>query len=83
MAKLCMGNSSMLGPVISSQLPDDFDKHSKEEKVKIKGYAFFILVTGLKFPVQTGVKILFHYEPTQLLISEQVIEYKATFREVQ
>ena len=41
----------MLGPVVPSQLLDDFDKHSKEEKVKMKGYAFFILVTGLKFPV--------------------------------
>ena len=46
-----MGKASMLGPVVPSQLLDDFDKHSKEEKVKMKGYAFFILVTGLKFPV--------------------------------
>ena len=44
---------SAMPPVVASQLPDDFDKGSKEEKAKgEERRAFLSSVTGLKFPYQ-------------------------------
>ena len=34
----------MFGPVVASQLLDDFDKHSKEEKAKVKNHIFLTSV---------------------------------------
>ena len=39
----------MLGPAVASQLPDDFDKRSNEEKTKMKNFFLFISVTELTF----------------------------------
>ena len=44
MAKLDMDGVLMLWPVVASQLQDDFDKHSKEEKAKVKNHIFFTSV---------------------------------------
>ena len=40
-----------------TELSDDFDKHSKEEKAKAKEARFNISVGGLKFPIWTEDKI--------------------------
>ena len=41
----------MFGPVVASQLPDECDKGSKEEKAKVKNGAIFTSVTGRKSPI--------------------------------
>ena len=58
--KLYVDNVSTFGPVVASQLPDDLDKCSKEDKAKAKNRDFFVSVTGLKFPIWTERQNLSH-----------------------